>query len=153
MKQIFAWDVTVINNIPKDKIAIFQQVMLKYWQLIGRHDLSWRTIREPWQILMAEILLRKTTSAQAVEVFEQIKLLTPEDIQEMEVAEISKLLKPLGIHAVRSQQLKSIAIGVSGSDRKLLESDEYLQSFKGIGRYISNSIQCYAVHLVIQFQH
>lgn len=126
------------------KISIFQQIILDYWQSNGRHDLPWRATDNPWQLLLAEVLLRKTTSGQAEEVFQQIKTLTPEDIRAMDASELAGILKPLGIHEVRAQQLKDIAAGVADADPELLKSDEFLRSFQGIGRYISNSVRCCA---------
>lgn len=118
--------------------------MLHYWESIGRHDLPWRTTDDPWQILLAEILLRKTTSKQALSVFEQLKAVRPEVMRDMDSSELAEILKPLGIHEVRAQQIKDIAAGVAENDDESLLSDDFLRSFRGIGRYISNSVRCCA---------
>lgn len=131
-------------EIPKSKIKVFQHTMLHYWESIGRHDLPWRTTDDPWQILLAEILLRKTTSKQALSVFEQLKAVRPEVMRDMDSSELAEILKPLGIHEVRAQQIKDIAAGVAENDGESLLSDDFLRSFRGIGRYISNSVRCCA---------
>ena len=118
--------------------------MLHYWKSIGRHDLPWRTTDDPWQILLAEILLRKTTSKQALSVFEQLKAVRPEVMRDMDSSELAEIIKPLGIHEVRAQQIKDIAAGVAENDDESLLSDDFLRSFRGIGRYISNSVRCCA---------
>lgn len=133
-----------MNEIPKSKIKVFQHTMLHYWESIGRHDLPWRTTDDPWQILLAEILLRKTTSKQALSVFEQLKAVRPEVMRDMDSSELAEILKPLGIHEVRAQQMKDIAAGVAENDDESLLSDDFLRSFRGIGRYISNSVRCCA---------
>lgn len=133
-----------MNEIPKSKIKVFQHTMLHYWESIGRHDLPWRTTDDPWQILLAEILLRKTTSKQALSVFEQLKAVRPEVMRDMDSSELAEILKPLGIHEVRAQQIKDIAAGVAENDDESLLSDDFLRSFRGIGRYISNSVRCCA---------
>lgn len=133
-----------MNEIPKSKIKVFQHTMLHYWVSIGRHDLPWRTTDDPWQILLAEILLRKTTSKQALSVFEQLKAVRPEVMRDMDSSELAEILKPLGIHEVRAQQIKDIAAGVAENDGESLLSDDFLRSFRGIGRYISNSVRCCA---------
>jgi A/G-specific adenine glycosylase len=127
-----------------EKVRFFQQSIVSYYLTGGRHDLPWRMTDNPWQMLLAEVLLRKTTSGQAAAVFEQVKTLTPEGMRTMDTTALAELLKPLGIHEVRAQQLKEIAAGVANADPELLKSDEFLRSFRGIGRYISNSVRCSA---------
>lgn len=51
------------------RVAFFQREVLTYWDKNGRKNLPWRLTVDPWKILLAEILLRKATSNQAVEVF------------------------------------------------------------------------------------
>lgn len=133
-----------MNNASEEKVAQFQSSILDYWQSFGRHDLPWRLTRDPWQLLLAEVLLRKTTSAQAVEVFLQLKSRPPEDVSSMDTGELEELLKPLGLHRVRAEQLKTIAGAVTQARPEMLQSDEFWRSLPGIGRYISNSIRCCA---------
>jgi A/G-specific adenine glycosylase len=127
-----------------EKIYQFQQAMLTYWREFGRHDLPWRNTADAWCILVAEILLRKTTSAQASGVYQVLAQYSPTEIASFDTTELSNILKPLGLHRVRAEQLQQIARAVIDSDGEILKSDEMLRKLPGIGRYISNSVRCCA---------
>lgn len=126
------------------KIQKFQQAMIDYWEIHGRHELPWRSTNDAWRILVAEVLLRKTTSAQAAAVYEQLAEYTPYDIVGFDVVVLAQILKPLGIHYVRAEQLKQIAQTVVDTKSEVLKSDELLRKLPGVGRYISNSVRCCA---------
>lgn len=127
-----------------EKIYHFQQAMLTYWREFGRHDLPWRDTDDAWCILVAEILLRKTTAAQAVEVYQVLAQYSPAQIASFDTNELSNILKPLGLHRVRAEQLQQIASAVIDSGGEILKYDEMLRKLPGIGRYISNSVRCCA---------
>ncbi len=126
------------------KIERFQQGILDYYKNQGRCELPWRLTSDPWKLLLAEILLRKTTSAQAAEVFIHFQHYTPQEIISMDSIQLEEMLKPIGLHKVRAAGIKEIAQAVENTHGKELESDEFLRSLPGVGRYISNSVRCCA---------
>lgn len=126
------------------KIARFQRAMISYWQLHGRHTLPWRSTRDPWHILLAEVLLRKTTSGQAAAVYHKLVGFSPAQIAALEIDALAEILKPLGIHHVRAEQIQRIASAVVGAVAADLASESFLRSLPGIGQYIVNSVLCCA---------
>lgn len=126
------------------KIHVFQQSIVQYWKQYGRHDLPWRHTSDPWKLLVAEVLLRKTTSSQAVAVYNRIEELSPSEILRTDIRELEHLLFPLGMNKVRAAQLRSIAGTLITKGQEAYQSDEVLRSLQGIGRYISNSVRCVA---------
>jgi A/G-specific adenine glycosylase len=132
----------MLNEV--EKTQKFQQAMMDYWETHGRHNLPWRSTNDAWRILLAEVLLRKTTSAQAAAVYKQLAEYTPHDIAGSDVEVLAQILKPLGIHYVRAEQLKQIAQMVIDTKNEVLKSDEMLRKLPGVGRYISNSVRCCA---------
>jgi A/G-specific adenine glycosylase len=127
-----------------EKIVKFQKMMLIYGEAHGRSDLPWRLTRDPWKLLLAEILLRKTTSRQAVEVYMHIQELTPSDIVRMPLAELEHLLQPIGLGRVRAAGLKDAAARLVDVPVERYRDDDFLRSLPGVGRYISNSVRCCA---------
>jgi A/G-specific adenine glycosylase len=127
-----------------EKIQLFQQAMIDYWKVHGRHDLPWRSTNDAWRILLAEVLLRKTTSAQAAAIYEELADYTPYDIVSFDIETLAQILKPLGIYYVRAEQLRQIAQTVIDTKGEILKSDELLRKLPGVGRYISNSVRCCA---------
>jgi A/G-specific adenine glycosylase len=127
-----------------EKIKLFQAGILLDWHDHGRKALPWRTTADPWKLLMAEILLRKTTSSQASLVFEQLQNYSPSDIANMSLDMLENILKPIGLYKVRAEGLKDIAQTVANTDIEQFKSDMFLRSMPGVGRYISNSVRCCA---------
>lgn len=127
-----------------DKIKIFQDELLKFGWKNGRHALPWRKTRDPWQLLMAEVLLRKTTSSQAAAIFEVIKNFSPREVVDMPLSTLEDILKPIGLYKVRAAGLKVFAKRILAAEPSAFGSDEFLQSLPGVGRYISNSVRCCA---------
>lgn len=128
----------------EEKKTLFQKKILAYWHTDGRHHLAWRQTADPWKLLVAEVLLRKTTSAQAQVVFEELGSLATEDIAQMPLEELERILHPLGMSKVKAAQLREMAVKVKDASLEQLRSDEFLRSMRGVGRYISNSVRCIA---------
>jgi len=126
------------------KIHHFHRAMITFWQQSGRHELPWRNTSDAWSILLAEVLLRKTTSMQAAGVYQMLSSFSPADIASMDKDALASKLQPLGIHQVRAVQLRQIAQAVLDSSGEVLKSDEMLYKLPGVGRYISNSVLCCA---------
>lgn len=134
------------NNYPIDqtKLSIFQTQILNFWTDNGRKDLPWRKTKDPWQILIAEVLLRKTTSRQALKVFKILGLLSPLKISQMRTADLKDLLHPLGMYTVRAKQLHAVAEKVDERGSESLSEESFLCELPGVGRYISNAVLCFA---------
>ncbi len=126
------------------KESVFQKSILEYWQKKGRHYFAWRQTSDPWKLLVAEVLLRKTTSAQAEVVFAELSKFTSEDIANIPLDQLERVLYPLGMSKVKAAQLKDMAMIVKEASPEEMQSDEFLRSMRGIGRYISNSVRCVA---------
>jgi A/G-specific adenine glycosylase len=134
----------MLNQTAQEKIGQFQQRLLAFGRMHGRDELPWRQTRNPWQLLMAEILLRKTTSRQAQEVYNRMKDFTANDIVQMPLAALEALLQPIGLYKVRAAGLKAVAERLTDMPLEALQSDEFLRSLPGVGRYISNAVRCCA---------
>lgn len=128
----------------KGKGAKFQREIVLFWEQYGRHDLPWRKTRNPWKLLIAEMLLRKTTAQQAEAVYKQLADLTPKDLTEIRLSALRRILFPLGIQKVRAVQLKKIAQTCVNQPPERYASDEFLRSMPGVGQYIANSVRCCA---------
>ena len=42
------------------KVGAFRREVWKYWKKSGRHDLAWRKTRDPYKILVSEVMLQQT---------------------------------------------------------------------------------------------
>lgn len=126
-----------------NKVSEFQKFILEYWDKHGRKSLPWRQTNDPWKILIAEILLRKTTSAQAVDVYNKITQLTPVEIAQKRTEEIEEWLKPIGIYKYRANQIRTIADKISNDGVGVLKEEE-INKLPGVGKYACNAVLCFA---------
>ena len=130
--------------VAEEKVKSYQKILLHYWNTDGRKILPWRLTADPWKILLAEVLLRKTTSSQAAAVYPTISMLSPSDILNMDEQDLINLLKPLGLFLVRAAHLKKIAKIIEEHGSESLGDPAFLAQLPGIGRYIGNSVLCFA---------
>lgn len=132
-----------------EKNVLFQNEMIAFWHMEGRHLLPWRQTRDPWKLLIAEVLLRKTTAAQAEVVYLEMAELTAADVLAMPRDKLEAILFPLGMSSVKAEQLQEMAGRIVSAKPEELWSDEFLRSMRGVGRYISNSVRCCAFEVPV----
>lgn len=126
------------------KIKRLQQVMVDYWVENGRRNLPWRLTRNPWHILLAEVLLRKTTSQQALIVYNDLSKLSINEVKDMSIVELEDVLKPLGIYRVRARQIHTLAGILSSLDYESWQKSDILDHLPSVGPYARNALLCFA---------
>lgn len=108
--------------------------------MYGDRGLPWRVRVDGWAVLVAGVLLKRTTVRQVMKVYEEFlgRFPTPNALAEASEDEVWALLKPLGLRH-RAKQLIELA-------RALVErfggavpcSFEELKSLPGVGDYIAS---------------
>jgi len=127
----------------------FQKSVIPWYEKYGRHGLSWRKTKDPYLILVAEILLRQTGAWKAEEVYKNItaRFRTIRELSTGDVTELKKLITPLGLHN-RAELLINISKEImTRFDGKIPSNYNELVSINGIGQYIANSILCFGYNL------
>ena len=120
--------------------------MINWYDKHGR-DYPWRNTTDPFLILIAEILLRRTTASAVSRVFPDFiqRFGTPMDITQAQESTIAQALSSLGLQLLRAKQLKETAsIIVQEYDGEVPQSDERLQSLPGVGVYIASAVRNFA---------
>lgn len=136
-----------MDKLSEKKISFFQTRLLQFWETEGRHSLPWRSTRDPWKLILAEVLLRKTTTYQAEKMYDELQNFGPHDIIKVRLSVLESKLKPIGMNKIRAEQLKSIALAFTGATDEQIKSNDFLKSLPGIGKYISNMVRCCAFDL------
>ena len=120
--------------------------LLKWFTGHGR-SFPWRQSWTPFFVLIAEILLKKTT-AYAVERFIPRFLArypTPFSITESSVEELKDFLAPLGLSMQRAVQMKSLAEELIRDHGGQVPSQlSQLLELPGVGPYTATAVRCYA---------
>jgi A/G-specific adenine glycosylase len=119
----------------------FDAVLMK-WHRANRMDFSFRRTIDPYQILVSEILLRKTTGRQVDRVFPSFvkKFPTPEALASAERRDIENLIAELGLRKRAAELQKMAECLVERYAGKVPSTDEDLRSLPGVGRYTAGAV-------------
>jgi A/G-specific adenine glycosylase len=117
------------------------------WHRTNKASFPWREEKDPYKILVSELLLRKTTRKQVKEIFPRFFQKYPDlsVLANAPLAEIDKTIRPLGMEHKRAQLLKELAeciVSERGGAVPTTEKD--LLALPGVGRYAANAVLCFA---------
>src|ERR1700737_254176 len=123
----------------------FQRRVLDWYAVHGR-DLPWRRTRDPYAILVSEIVSHQTQISRVVPVYRRVlrRYPTVQAMARAPLAEVKALTDPLG-YKIRGQWLHGAALQVA--DRfagAFPESLEQLQRLPGVGRYTAGAVMNFA---------
>ena len=126
----------------------FHQRLLAWYSAHGR-DLPWRKTRDPYSILVSEILSHQTQISRVVPVYEQLlnRYPTVERMAAARLSEVKAITDPLG-YKVRGEWLHSAALRVA--DRlggRFPRTLDGLQELPGVGRYTAGAVMNFAYHV------
>ncbi len=123
----------------------FRTTLLTWYRARGR-DLPWRRTRNPYHILVSEIMLQQTQVDRVLPKYEEWLAKYPsfEVLAEAPEADVVQTWRPLGYN-IRPRRLQSIAReAVARYDGQLPSDEATLRSFKGIGAYTAGAVRSFA---------
>ncbi|GIV20582.1 MAG: DNA-binding protein [Armatimonadota bacterium] len=126
-------------------VVAFRRDLLRWWK-DNQRVFPWRQTRDPYRILVAEILLHRTRAEQVVSLYHRFLRRFP-DVVRLAVAdyqEVEDELRSAGlIWRVRLlyEMAKQIVEKHGGT---LPEDSAQLQSLPGISHYIASAVRCFA---------
>ena len=123
----------------------FRRRLLEWYRRNGR-DLPWRQTRDPYRILVSEVMLQQTQVDRVLPKYHEWlgKYPTIEALAAAPEADVSETWRPLGYN-VRPRRLHAIARESMARYGGELPGDEAtLLSFKGIGAYTAGAVLSFA---------
>jgi len=120
----------------------FSQRLLEWWET-NKRDYPWRRTQRPYEILIAEMLLRKTTAKQVENIYERFlkKYPNPLALSKARESALSKLLRPLGMEHRRAVIFIKFAKAVLKDHRGKIPSElKDLLKLPGVGMYAANAV-------------
>jgi A/G-specific adenine glycosylase len=120
---------------------------LLMWYRKNSLSFPWRKTKDPYKILIAEILLRKTTRNQVKRIYEKfIKLYpNPYKLASSDVKTLENVLSPLGMQKQRARMLKRLAKEIVKIWKgEISKKREELLKLPGVGPYTANAVVCLA---------
>jgi A/G-specific adenine glycosylase len=123
----------------------FQRRLLAWYAAHGR-DLPWRRTRDPYRVLVSEIMLQQTQVDRVLPKYHEFLTRYPtlESLAGAEVEDVRRLWYPLGynVRPIRLHQIACETLARYGG--QLPDSDEDLRRLPGIGRYTAGAILAFA---------
>lgn len=127
------------------KEKFFTKKLCLYHQTYYR-KLPWRKTKNPFHILVSEIMLQKTDVQKVLKIFPKFiaKYSSPRTLSNAAVNLLIKDLFLLGIHD-RAKRLKETAkILMDRFNGHVPKEKDKLLTLKGVGDYIANAVLCFA---------
>ena len=138
-------DVRVIRESGSRYREVSIRDRLISWFIRHRRSYRWRTERDPWYILLAEVCLRRTRASQVDDNFSSLlNLATSPDALLKNEDEVRQVMSHLGINN-RVDDLVELAAKLIGDhDGAVPESYGDLIHLPGVGDYIASATLCFA---------
>jgi A/G-specific adenine glycosylase len=123
-------------------LAISSRRLLN-WYHKHRRDLPWRHTRDPWKILVSEVMLQQTQVVRVVPAWQRFleAYPNPKDLAESDPATLHRLWKGLG-YPSRADRLQQSARHVV--EHGWPQDAQALGNLPGIGPYTSAALACFA---------
>lgn len=132
-------------NVDSEKKKVFLKKLFQ-WHKKNYRDFIWRKSGDPYQIIIAEMMLQKTDAKKVEIVFKSFieKYPTPKSLVKVGVRQIKKDIDILGIHR-RAKRIKDLAVDlITNYNGKVPSEKSQLMHLVGVGDYISNAVLCFA---------
>lgn len=116
------------------------------WGTKNQRSFPWRESRDPYEVLLGELLLQRTRGEHVVEVYREMLRRWPEParLARARTSTISKVIRPLGL-AKRAPIIKSFAeVLVLEFEGTVPDRPRAAQSLPGVGPYASHAVQIFA---------
>jgi len=124
---------------------IFSERLLQWWEK-NRRIFPWRTSNDPYEILIAEIMLQRTKAEQVVPVYENFirEFPTIQTLNRSTLQQVRKYFEQLGL-LWRADRVKQMASAlVTHFDGNIPDDRVALLSIPAIGDYIADAVLSFA---------
>ncbi|MDQ3540996.1 MAG: A/G-specific adenine glycosylase [Chloroflexota bacterium] len=136
---------------PPQKIADVRERLLTWWHA-NRRDLPWRQTRDPYRILVSEVMLQQTQVDRVIPYYHEWLERFPnvEALAAAPTADVIRLWAGLGYNR-RAVNLQRTAQAVVEHGGAFPEDVESLKTLPGIGPYTAGAIACFAFEQDVAF--
>lgn len=135
-----------MHRTRSQKIEEFKKIVWDFYHKEGRHDLPWRKTKNPYKILVSEIMLQQTQVARVVEKY-SLFLKTFPTISALANAPLAQVLivwQGMGYNR-RALALHRLAKEIITSHKgKIPHTRTELEALTGIGPYTAGAIRAFA---------
>jgi A/G-specific adenine glycosylase len=133
---------STVQAAPREEI---QEVLISWFEKNAR-DLPWRRTRDPWRVLVSEVMLQQIQVQRAVPFYERFlaRFPTVEVLADAPLAEAIRVWEDLGRYRRVVYLHKTARIVVEEHDGNIPSDPEDLIKLPGIGPYTAGAVACFA---------
>ncbi len=138
-KQIFN------ENTRGERLTFFVEALIEWFEFNGR-DLPWRRTRDPYKILVSEIMLQQTNVDIVIPIYKKFlqQFPTIQILAQSSIQDVKKITDELG-YKRRGEYLHKIAKEITYEKNGQFPSSlDELLVLKGVGRYTAGAILSFA---------
>lgn len=139
-----------LEHLISDRKEEFSKRLLAWWEQ-NKRTYPWRVKSvSPYQVLVAEILLKRTTATAASKIFIEFlkKYKDIKSVSEADIRSLEKILLSVGLHKQRAKGLKEIAHYICEKKNcKIPNNIQELLEIPHIGDYTSRAILSFAYNI------
>jgi len=134
---------------PEERIEAFGSdlPLLFDWFRSNYRDFPWRRTRDPWAIIVAEIMLQRTHAAKAAEVYRTFfeRYSGPDEVCAVGFGEVFDVVEPLGFGNKKTNTLMTLAETLVTDHGGEVPNDlEVLLQLPRIGPYTARACLCFS---------
>jgi len=132
----------ILNDLPTVQNMRSFRDRITHWFESNERDYPWRKTNDPFKVLIAEIMLRRTKAEQVKKVYLNLFTQYPDikSIAEAEEEELQRILYPLGLRW-RNPAFQAIAREIKENYRsRVPDTREQLATLPGVGDYVAGAV-------------
>lgn len=137
-----------MKKIPQKDIEQLQQKILG-WYVKNKRDLPWRQTRDPYCILVSEVMLQQTQVARVLPKYKDWLTSFPKisDLASAKTDQVLRLWSGLGYNRRAIYLQKTAKIIVEKNKGKFPQDEKLLQTLPGVGEYTAKAVLCFAYNV------
>lgn len=131
------------------KLQEFRKVVRSHWKKYGRHDLPWRKTRDPYKIMVSEVMLQQTQVPRVLEKYREFvkRFPTAHTLAKAPLSDVLKVWSGLGYNR-RGKYLHDAAKEIVKKYKGIIPKDvAALRALPGMGPYTASAVRVFAFDL------
>jgi A/G-specific adenine glycosylase len=134
------------KKLSKREIRKFKKCIWDYYHTHGRHELPWRKTKNPYRILVSEIMLQQTQVERVIPKYKRFIKSFPSviSLKKASLAEIIAVWQGLGYNRRAVFLCKIAGILIRQHKGRVPSSPDVLKTLPGIGEYTASAIAAFA---------
>ena len=136
-----------MNLPPTESMKRRAQESIVRWFDINGRNLPWRATSDPYEVLIAEMLLRRTTATAVARVYSTFirRFERPEQLARARVRTIASVVGTLGLQNLRARHLQQTAAHIVKEFKgSIPDTMEELVNLPGVGAYVASAVLNFA---------